>query len=222
MTGTDLHGAYLGAYTIDGHGGIDAGVVYSRKGSNDPGQWQDQILRGGSPPVYGSFFPCGQGKYSSTFRIAKSGAEVNQWELQTNTSPVILFEVPSTTFLLDGSNFIFRRLTGIGQSGNNFTSGEWFGFPGNDHDGPNLSEPDIAYQDTYACCNGTNLVQFVRQPNPNAYADRNPKVFNNVTGTLCGQDPYWTYPDNFADYEGVNLSNPNATGTFPAPNCNGN
>jgi hypothetical protein len=76
-TSTDLHGAYLGAYTLDGNGAIDAGLIYNRKNDADPGLWQDVMLRK-NVTMYGSFFSCGLGKYSSTVLIAKSAADFNQ------------------------------------------------------------------------------------------------------------------------------------------------
>jgi len=127
--------------------------------------------------------------------------------------------VPSSTFPTSGSGYIFRRLFGISQYPENNTSQEWFGFAPSGG-GPNRSAPEILFTGTtvYGGANGPTPVQF--NYDTNAYGERYPAVYNQTTDVICseGPSPPWE-PSNFDTYEGINLANPNASGTMPGTAC---
>jgi hypothetical protein len=223
-TGNDLHGVYTGAYGVTGVSGeqIDAGLIYTRTSLSDNGTWQPQIILAHHATVYGSNVNCGQGGYSMTLTLNVVNSTTNQWVLGTNMSgPIMSVQFSNSLFPSTGSNFVFRRLTAIGQDTQNFNSGEWFGFADNGSGGPDLSTPDIGYTYTAVCCSGGAQVQFEGgTTSPNAYAERNPKVYTNKVDVICGHyAPYWQSPGNFLDYEGIDLNNSSASGTFPYTNC---
>jgi len=85
--------------------------------------------------------------------------------------------VTVSDFQANGSNFFFRRLTGIGQAALNIYSTEWFGFPNNGTGGPNLSSPSIAFTASEVL----NLQTETQMNTTNSNAERNPNDFSNVT-----------------------------------------
>lgn len=104
-----------------------------------------------SSPLYGPTYPCAQNSYTIELDIAgiPGSNTQNQAELFTGAGSMaggpVIIDVPKTEFKLDGTSFIFRRLTGIAQHPQDFSSGEWFGFSTNFSNRPDLNAPDIAY-----------------------------------------------------------------------------
>jgi hypothetical protein len=227
-TGNDLHGVYAGAY-IPGSNGVDAGLVYVNEGAPPNNQyWELYGLVSGNPPIVGATIPCGAGKYQITLEIQSRNSTQNEFILSASggsTSHVLSpLVVLSSQFPTDGSTFVFRRLTAIAQQTQNLNSQEWFGFDENSAGGPDLSHPRLWYTASTVCCgaNGPTQVQFIAGTSENAYSERYPAAYTNTTGVICGHDSEWQSPGNFNDYEGVNLSNPDASGTFPYTNCGSN
>jgi hypothetical protein len=217
-TGKHLHGVYEGAYEQSGGAGVvDAGFVYKRTSTSDGGHWT-QTMKG----MYGPNISCGIGTYSNPYTLTLSLAKVSSQTIQWNffasvgavSGMVLMWKAPSSQFAIDGSNFVFRRLTAIALPQSLWTNGDWFGFPDNGNGGPNLSDPDIAFTSTTV-----NGKQLYGGANPIAVAERNPTQYNDIYDVICGEDSDWGQPANFNDFEGINLHNANTSGTFTPTEC---
>ena len=223
----DLHEILAGAYPTGGGSGIDAGLVFVN--GTQP-YWEPYLNYPGSQPQYGANFGC-----NGTFQIsltlqAGSGGE-NEFVLATSfagynghnqSDTPDMQGVPSSVFPTSGVGFIFRRLTAIAQKPQNLQSHEWFGFqPNPGVGGPDLSSPEILFTATTVSGgkNGGNT-QHQFNYNTNSYGERYPAVYNQMTGVICsnGPTPPWE-PINFNSFEGINLDNPNASGTMPNTPC---
>lgn len=211
-----------GAYSTSSTAGIDAGFAYVEAGNKS--YFEEIILVNGSP-VYGSNLPCGgQYQIALSLQAANSPATSEFILVSSYVNPVtgngqsgtpVVKYVQSSNYNSNGTNFIFRRLTSIAQNSENFSSGEWFGFAMNANGGPNLQEPEIAYTGS-TVSNSSGQYQITTAF---AAAERYPKVYNNVTGVLCSEDPAWQ-PVDFNAYEGMNLANSNASGgSMYGTNC---
>jgi hypothetical protein len=217
LTTKMLHAVYAGAYNVSGTGGIDAGIDYTRTSASDNGRWQT-TMKG----MTGSFYPCGLGTYSQpytiTFTLTKVSSQMIQWNLEASVGPttgmILMFQAPTSVYATNGSNFVFRRLTAIAEPTSQWTNGDWFGFPDNGNNGPNLSEPDIAYTSTTV-----DGKQLYGGTNPIAVAERNPVQYNDIYDVICGEDSDWSQPANFNDFEGINFHNANTSGTFTPTEC---
>ena len=171
-TGIDFHSVIGGAYNQI-LTGIDAGLVYVNKPNGTP-YWEEYTSFGGVFTYGAPNVPCGGGTYQIDLQIQASDNGNNQWVLGTSgggvTPTALIIQVPSSTFTANGSNFIFRRLTGIGQKPENDYSTEFFGFLNNGNGGPNLSVPEIAFSETDV---GNLSIEF-QLTTENSYAEINP------------------------------------------------
>ncbi len=211
-----------GAYSTSSTAGIDAGFTYVEAGTKS--YFGEIILVNGSS-VYGTNLPCG-GQYQVTLSLQAANSPgtsefipassyVNPATGNGQSGTPIVKYVQSSNYNVNGTDFIFRRLTSIAQNSQNFSSGEWFGFAMNAAGGPNLQQPEIAYTAS-TVSNGNGQYQITTDF---AAAERYPQVYNNVTGVLCSEDPA-RQPIDFNAYEGINLANPNVSGgSMYGTNC---
>lgn len=217
-----LVGPYVVQNGIAG-AGIDSGLQQTNSNPKGHG-WNSYLTY--NKHFYGqsSFLPCG-GEYEIWVAGSSINQNTNQFELTAcynfgksdqDCIAAMDVQVPATQFLVDGSNYVFRRLTSLAQDTNNFNSQEWFGFDTDSLGGPNLGSPEIAYYvDELTLYGDTQAHQI---DSTNSYASRYPDDPDKV---LCAHDPANPgLPDpNFNDYEGVDLGNPNTVGTLPGNPC---